>query len=466
VGWSLFAAAQDTRVVTEPRVPAICVTLPAQLSGGNDSLPDTDRSKYDTARIQDAIDRCPAGNAVELRPEGAHNAFLTAPLVLKSGVTLLVDVGVTLWGSRNPRDYDRRPGSCGVVDHIGSGCNPVVAAVDAPGSGVMGGGVIDGRGGEKMLGQKESWWELSERAMHESSDNLNQAKKAKHNCPRIVEVEKSDGFTLYGITLRNSPSIHAMVRHTDGFTARGVKVDAPRHAIDADGIDPGGSTNVTITHCYIRSGDDNVAIVAGADASATHMTIAHNHFYTGHGMSIGSETVGGVSAIRVEDLSIDGADNGIRIKSDVSGGGWVHDVSYEDVCIRRVDHPLVMNPFYSKTATGGNIPVFQDIRLKNVRISSGERVTLFGFDVQHPLKIAFDGVWVEGVRPDRIQAAHALITVGPGEVNLALKGDDVRIQKISGRKAEAPSCKNAFEPYPDGPVVPALRTLPPAVHKP
>jgi len=32
-------------------------------------------------------------------------------------------------------------------------------------------------------------------------------------------------------------------------------------------------------------------------------------------MSIGSETNGGVSRIRVFDLSLDGPDNGIRIKS-------------------------------------------------------------------------------------------------------------------------------------------------------
>ena len=40
------------------------------------------------------------------------------------------------------------------------------------------------------------------------------------------------------------------------------------------------------------------------------MTISHNHFYWGHGMSIGSETNGGVSKIRVFDLSLDGTDAG------------------------------------------------------------------------------------------------------------------------------------------------------------
>ena len=40
-------------------------------------------------------------------------------------------------------------------------------------------------------------------------------------------------------------------------------------------------------------------------------------------MSIGSNTNGGVRAVRVTDLTIDGADNGLRIKSDRSrGGSW------------------------------------------------------------------------------------------------------------------------------------------------
>src|SRR5207249_8476182 len=121
----------------------------------------------------------------------------------------------------------------------------------------------------------------------------------------------------------------------------------PKKARNTDGIDPGTSTNVTITHCFIRTGDDNVAIKAGTGNPTTHMTIAHNHFYSGHGMSVGSETNGGASAIRVTDLSIDGADNGIRIKSNSSRGGLVHDIVYEDDCIRDTKNPIFMDSNYS-----------------------------------------------------------------------------------------------------------------------
>jgi polygalacturonase len=69
-------------------------------------------------------------------------------------------------------------------------------------------------------------------------------------------------------------------------------------------------------HSYINTGDDNIAIKAGSTGGSTNITISHNHFYRGHGVSIGSETDGGASAIRVFDLSIEGADNGLRISQD------------------------------------------------------------------------------------------------------------------------------------------------------
>ena len=144
----------------------------------------------------------------------------------------------------------------------------------------MGAGTIDGRGGEKLLGQNVTWWDLAEQA---------RAGGIQNNF-RILVLTRCDNFTLYRIHLKNSPNFHVAYNSGNGFTVWGVILDAPKNARNSDGIDPGNSTNVTIAHSYIRTGDDNVAIKAGAGLPTTHMTIAHNHFYTGHGISIGSET--------------------------------------------------------------------------------------------------------------------------------------------------------------------------------
>lgn len=220
----------------------------------------------------------------------------------------------------------------------------------------MGDGIIDGRGGARLLGQSVSWWDLAQDA---KVNNANQ------NCPRIMILSRCDNFTLYRIKLKNSPNFHVLYRGGSGFTAWGVIIDTPKNARNTDGIDPANATNVTITHCYIHAGDDNVAIKAGSAGPSAHITVTHNHFYAGHGMSIGSETDGGASAIRVTDLSIDGADNGLRVKSNSSRGGIVKDVTYEDVCIRDTKNPILMDSNYSYYgAARDKLPTFTNITLR------------------------------------------------------------------------------------------------------
>jgi polygalacturonase len=414
------------------------------LHSDNGKLQESAEQKPDTARIQDAIDHCVAGRAVELRADGMNNAFLSGPLELKPSVTLLVSGGTVLFATRDPREYDVRPGSCGTVNQEGHGCKPLVHAVRAPHSGIMGEGTIDGQGGERLVKQSVSWWDLAHQAKVEN---------ARQNCPRLVEADSSDDFTLYGITLRNSPNFHVMVSRTDGFTAWGVRIDAPSNARNTDGIDPSSSTNVTITQSYIRTGDDNVAIKAGNAGAATHITIAHNHFYSGHGMSIGSETNGGVSNVLVSDLTIDGADNGLRIKSDASRGGLVQAVSYKDVCIRDVRNPITISPFYTP-ASGPLLPTYRDIAFENVRAVSGGKIELIGIDAAHPLEATLDGVSMDGLPGKDIRTAHAHFTVGPKPVSFVLQGEDVTVTRSGHTKeSQVAACRDAFVPFPNASVV-------------
>lgn len=150
---------QDSRTVIEPLFPQLCATLDAQLQTSGHSLDAADEQKLDTARIQRAIDKCGKGRAVQLHVNEANNAFLSGPLELKPEVTLIVGVGVTLLASRDPALFAVSPGSCGIVSHGPGprGCRPLINVDHAPNSGVMGDGVIDGRGGEKMLGSEYSW---------------------------------------------------------------------------------------------------------------------------------------------------------------------------------------------------------------------------------------------------------------------------------------------------------------------
>jgi polygalacturonase len=434
------AYAQDTRTVTEPSVPPACTTLPALLTSSGGAIAAADETKLDTARIQQAMDHCAVGHSVVLQPNGAANAFLSGPLELRAGVTLVVGVGATLFASRDPRLYDATPGGCGIITKGGArGCLPFIHGKSAAGAGIMGPGTIDGRGGMNLLGQNVSWWVLARQA---------QVQNAAQQCPRLIHIEDSNNFTLYNVTLRNAANFHVLYSRGNGFTAWGVIIDTPATARNTDGIDPSSSTNVTITHCFIHAGDDNVAIKAGSDGPATHITIAHNHFYTGHGMSIGSETNGGASAIRVDDLSIDGADNGLRIKSNSSRGGLVQDIVYTDVCIRDTKNPIYMDTHYSFFgADRDKIPDFRGIVLRDVSITGKGKITLDGFDETHKLGMTFDDVTLDPAAAFEIDAGHAELAFGPGPVNFEPTGDGVYVQgEPTGTSTH--SCADKFVPMP------------------
>src|SRR6202000_1044386 len=111
--------------------------------------------------------------------------------------------------------------------------------------------------------------------------------------------------------------------HLRTLTTKGME------ARNTDGIDPGSSTNVTVAHSWIDNGDDNIAIKTGT----THMSVIDNTFYSGHGMSIGSETYTGDSFLLVDGLTEDHTTSGIRIKSNVTRGGLVHDLVYKNICM-------------------------------------------------------------------------------------------------------------------------------------
>jgi polygalacturonase len=429
--------AQDTRKVTEPRFPAVCKSLSAELAAPNGVVAEADEQRLDTARLQAAIDSCKPGSAVELRTNGAKNAFLSGPIELKAGITLLVSEGATLYASRDPRVYDTTPGTCGVVNESGKGCKPLISIKGAQHTAVMGDGVIDGRGYAKLLGKDVTWWELAE-----------QARKGGHqNCPRIIVAERADDFTLYRITLRNSPNFHVVVGNTNGFTAWGVKLFAPqRGARNTDGIDPISSFNISILNSYIHTGDDNVALKAGKSGPVSHVTVANSHFYAGHGMSIGSETDGGVSDIDVHDLTIDGADNGLRIKSNSTRGGLVERVTYRGICIRNVKNPIVIDPFYS-AERGEKVPTFRDVTLRGVRIFTPGRITLKGADSRHYSQVTFDGVLMDGQR-QRVDASFLRLKTGPGAVNIVPTGEDVVVENLKGEAQEF-NCESVFVPYPE-----------------
>lgn len=501
----------DRNLPPEPVIPSVCpdgtiyATHAVRASGDpkTDGLPIYDPAVLDTAAIQARIDACAAGltagakGSVRLRVDSRDRsrvAFVSGPLYLRAGVTLWIDKGVTLFAAQDPRLYDKNPGSCGTdANDTSSGCNSLInangAAADAllADAGVMGEGAIDGLGGEPMVGgfngnPSATWWDVAQHAKPSG---------ASHSNPRLVDVTLAKRFTLYKVTLRNSPKFHVGLE-SDDYLVWGVTIQTPSRTVNSvgrkltpayarntDGIDPSDSWNGVIAYSRISTGDDQIAIKCGkyhlnspanaGQPSCRNLTVAHVAFGTGHGMSIGSETNGGPKddssprigmqglrdaksqrltqlGLHVYDLTIDGTSgtggtppesvNGIRIKSDVSRGGLVSDVLYEDVCMRNLYNPIVLNPHYDQSKVGTLYPSFQNVVFRDIhqvktprwswpwRWNDGSApiatpaVTLLGLDDAHRTSVTLDNVSIDGIdRRTGVIGQYADVILGPGPVN-------------------------------------------------
>ena len=123
-------------------------------------------------------------------------------------MTLLVDAGVTLFASRDPRVLRYlRPEFAGRFRSGGArGCRALITGNQVEGAGVMGAGTIDGRGGEKLLGQNVTWWDLAEQARAGGTQNNF----------RILVLNRCDNFTLYRIRLRIRPTSTSRITAATG----------------------------------------------------------------------------------------------------------------------------------------------------------------------------------------------------------------------------------------------------------
>lgn len=406
-------ATGDRRHVRPPRLPRACIVLRAVLSTTTGTFSSADETTPpDTARIQAALDRCAGtGRAVELAVDPVGNSFLSGPLTIGRHEVLLVDAGVTLYASLNPADYQipaQYPtNTCGTVSAAGGGCYPFIT-FGGSGSGLMGTrgpdgtlGAVDGRGNGTLVGgSTQTWWDLA--ATADSG--------GEQNNPVLVEGDGVNRITVYQVELENSPMYHIEVIGGFGLTVWGVEINTPATARNTDGIDPVSESDVTLRNDMIQNGDDCVAVKSNAGTPSANITVDDVHCYGSHGLSVGSQTAGGVYNVLFENSTLNGldslgnlsvSDTGIQIKTDANSGGLTDRVTYTGICMTNIKHVLIFNPFYSSGGT--EVPTQSDIVLNGVVATDSESgaYSIFeGADAANPLQIALENVDLDNVTQD------------------------------------------------------------------
>jgi polygalacturonase len=368
----------------------------------------------DTAAIQAAIDACESqgGGTVRL----IAGTYLSAPIVLRSNITLQLDRGATLLGSPDHADY-----SAMTMFHLPD-LQPLVSATNAAHVAITGDGVIDGNG--------ESWWQMA-RSIRDAG-----ILGTGHPRPKLVIFDHCKHVRVEGVTIQNSPMWQLVPYYSDDVVIRNIKVFAPPRSPNTDAIDPFSSSHVVIDHVTADVGDDDVAIKSGPinspgpDDPSRDITITDCTFLHGHGLSIGSEIAGGAQNITAERIHFDGTDNGIRIKANRDRGNDVGHLVFRDIEMKNVKNALIISEYYPKVlppdgeaaqAITRLTPHFHDIVLENVAATG---ITTAGAIVGLPESPVI-GVVMRNVK---IAAQHGL-TIGYAEVT----GTGVTIEAGDGQ---------------------------------
>jgi polygalacturonase len=323
-----------------------------------------DGVRKDTAAVQKAIDVCAlkGGGTVQL----IAGTYLSAPIVLKSNITLQLDKGATLLGSADHIDYPPL-----TMFHLPD-LQPLVSATNAVNVAITGEGVIDGNG--------ESWWEEVRKIKDHGILG------SGHPRPKLIIFDHCKHVRVEGVTIQNSPMWQLVPYYSDDVVIRNIKVLAPEHSPNTDAIDPFSSSNVVIDHVYADVGDDDIAIKSGPinspgpDDPSRDITITDCTFLHGHGLSIGSEIAGGARNIRAERIHFEGTDNGIRVKANRDRGNDVGPIFFRDIEMKDVKNALIISEYYPKVSPPDSelpqpatrlTPRFHNITIENVTATGG-----------------------------------------------------------------------------------------------
>ncbi|HYR45189.1 MAG TPA: glycosyl hydrolase family 28 protein, partial [Terriglobia bacterium] len=242
---------------------------------------------------------------------------------------------------------------------------PFIGGKDLENIKITGSGVIDGSG--------EKWWGPAEEARRKQPGYTLPR-------PRLIVLTRVRHLRVQDVTLQNSPTFHLVPTECEDVVITNVTILAPAHSANTDAIDPSASRNVLITRCFIDVGDDNVAIKAGRkiqgrEFACEDIVIENCTFKHGHGVSIGSETVGGVRNVTVRNCTFEDTDNGLRIKSPRGRGGRVENILYTNITMKGMSPTAIsITTYYPKIPASDQAqpittetPMFRDIRISNVK---------------------------------------------------------------------------------------------------
>jgi len=347
-----------------------------------------DGKTLSTQAIQKAVDECAAGGGgTVLFPAGT---WLTGTVYLQSNVTLLVDEGCTLLGSRDRGDYagprtSTEPG--GRADDFRYAA--ILAGSDLENVTLRGPGTIDGQG-----------------------DAFRDKSKLR---PKNIYLQRCRNVTVEGLRLRNAGCWMQHYRQCEGLTIR--RIDVFNHvAFNNDGLNVDSCLGVLIEDCRVDS-DDDAVVLKSLSLQPCRDVVIRRCTVSSHcnAIKMGTESGGGFQDVTVSDCTVHspresqkiyGAQRGLAgIALEIVDGGTLKNVTVSNVRIDGVTAALFLRlgnraRIYEQDGSKPGVGTFRNVILRDLVAENTSEVGcsitgLPGHPIQDVLleniRISFDG---------------------------------------------------------------------------
>ena len=276
-----------------------------------------------TEAIQNTVEQCAMnGGGTVYLPAGT---WLTGTIYLKSHITLWLDSGCVLLGSKEKKDYGR-PYKIEDEESPTFSSWAIIAGRNLTNIAVCGRGAIDGQGA-----------------------NFRYKEGAR---PKNIYLESCSDVLIEGVRLRSAGSWMQHYRDCDRLTIRDIAV-FNHVGYNNDGLNIDGSRDVTITGCVVDSDDDGIVLKSLSRTPCENVTIS-DCVVSSHCNSIkmGTESGGGFQNIAITNCTICspryskvtyGRQRGLAgIALEIVDGGTLERVAISNLTIKGVSVPIFM----------------------------------------------------------------------------------------------------------------------------
>jgi polygalacturonase len=338
-----------------------------------------------TEAFRAAIDACnKSGGGRVVVPEGT---FLSGAIHLKSRVNLHLEKNATIRFSTDTKKYPlvfTRYECTEVMNY-----SPLIYAFEQKNIAITGEGTLDGQGkagwhqwknqsdAAKLVKMAADGVPVSERVFGEGH-------KLR---PNFIQPMRCKNVLIEGVRIIDSPMWVLHPLYSTNVIVRGVTVDTT--GPNTDGCDPDSCRNVWIKDCTFSDGDDCIAVKSGRDADGRRVNIPCQNvviqnckFAAGHGgVTMGSETAGGIRNVFAENCQFDSADldMAMRFKTNPARGGYIENIYLRNCSVKTAKFGIHLTQRYgsSGASTGSEKPPIRNIDIRDSKFASLTRAPIF-----------------------------------------------------------------------------------------